>query len=83
MALCPGVTETGFFEASRMKRPPARTWQTPEQVVDVALRALKRGQASVISVWPNFLLVETERLVPRTFVLRVAGSILRSHTKKG
>src|SRR5437867_242994 len=25
MALCPGVTETGFFEASRMQKPPART----------------------------------------------------------
>src|ERR1700675_3193578 len=24
MALCPGVTETNFFEASRMQRPPAR-----------------------------------------------------------
>jgi len=83
MALCPGVTETGFFEASRMKRPPARTWQTPEQVVDVALRALKRGKASVVSGWSNFLLVETERLVPRTLILRAAGSILRSHTEKG
>jgi uncharacterized protein len=83
MALCPGVTETAFFEASRMKRPPARTWQTPEQVVDVALRALKRGKASVVSGWTNFLMVEAERLVPRTLVLRVAGSILRSHTEKG
>src|SRR6476659_5360419 len=34
MALCPGVTETGFFEASRMKRPPGRTVQTSEQVVE-------------------------------------------------
>jgi len=83
MALCPGVTETAFFEASRMKRPPARAVQTPEQVVDVAMRALKRGKASVISGWTNFLMVETERLVPRTFVLRAAGSILRSHTEKG
>src|SRR6266508_6067825 len=29
MALCPGVTETNFFEASRMERPPARISQTP------------------------------------------------------
>src|SRR6185503_15453700 len=53
MALCPGVTETGFFEASKMKRPPGRMVQTSEQVVDVALRALKRGKSSVISGWPN------------------------------
>ena len=25
MALCPGVTETGFFKASTMDKPPART----------------------------------------------------------
>lgn len=83
MALCPGVTDTNFFEASRMRRPPVRTSQTPEEVVDVALRAIKRGKASVISGWTNFLMVETERVVPRTFVLRAAGAVLRSHTEKG
>jgi short-subunit dehydrogenase len=83
MALCPGVTETNFFDASQMQRPPARTVQTPEEVVDVALRAVRRGQPSVISGWSNFFLVETERLVPRRFILRTAGAILRSHTERG
>jgi short-subunit dehydrogenase len=78
MALCPGVTETNFFAASRMQRPPARTSQTAEAVVDVALRALDRGKSSVISGWTNLFMVETERLVPRWLVLRIAGSILRS-----
>src|SRR3989442_14475888 len=41
MALCPGVTQTGFFEASQMDRPPARIVQTPDEVVDTALRAIK------------------------------------------
>jgi short-subunit dehydrogenase len=83
MALCPGVTETGFFEASRMKRPPARTSQTSEQVVDVALRALKRGKGSVISGWPNRIIVETERVAPRALILRVAGAIMRPYIEKG
>ena len=83
MALCPGVTETGFFAASRMQRPPARMVQTPEEVVDAALRALKRGKSSVISGWANFLMVETERAVPRTLVLRAAGAVLRNHIEKG
>src|SRR6266849_6859567 len=48
MALCPGVTETNFFEASRMQRPPARVSQSPEEVVDTALRALKRDKSPVI-----------------------------------
>jgi len=78
MALCPGVTETNFFEASRMERPPARVSQTAEEVVDTALRALKRGKSHVISGWANFLLTESERLIPRSFVLRTIGSIMRA-----
>ena len=83
MALCPGVTDTNFFEASRMQRPPARTSQTVDEVVDTALRALKRGKSSVVSGWLNFLMVEAERVVPRSLVLRAAGAVLRSHSKKG
>jgi short-subunit dehydrogenase len=83
MALCPGVTGTGFFEASRMKRPPARLVQTSEQVVDVALRAWKRGKASVISGWPNRITVESERLVPRALILRAVGAIMRPYVEKG
>jgi short-subunit dehydrogenase len=81
MALCPGVTDTNFFEASRMQRPPARASQTPDEVVDTALRGLKHGKSSVISGWTNFFLIETERLVPRSFILRAAGAVLRSHTE--
>jgi uncharacterized protein len=83
MALCPGVTDTNFFEASRMERPPARVSQTPEQVVDAALRALKRGKPSVISGWTNFFMIETERLVPRSMILRIAGAMLRAQAEKG
>lgn len=77
MALCPGVTETNFFDAAKIQKPPARVVQTPEAVVDTALRALARGKSSVISGWSNFMMVESERLVPRALVLRVAGMALR------
>ncbi len=77
MALCPGVTDTNFFKASRMERPPARVSQTPEQVVDTALRALKRGKSSVISGWTNRFMTESERVLPRSFVLRTMGAVMR------
>ena len=83
MALCPGVTETGFFVASRMQKPPARFSQSSEDVVETALRGLKRGQSSIISGWPNLVMIEMERIMPRSLVLRAAGAVLRSHTKKG
>jgi short-subunit dehydrogenase len=76
--LCPGVTETNFFEASRMDRPPMRSSQTPEDVVETALRGLARRKGSIVSGWSNWLMIETERLVPRALVVKVAGKALRS-----
>jgi short-subunit dehydrogenase len=78
MALCPGVTETNFFEVAGIDRPPMRTVQTPEEVVETALRALNRKKSLVISGWANWFVVEAERFVPRSAVVRVAGNALRS-----
>lgn len=78
MALCPGVTETNFFEAAGIDRPPMRTVQTPEEVVETALRGLGRKKAVVISGWTNWFTVEAERVVPRSVVTKVAGNALRS-----
>ena len=78
MALCPGVTETNFFEASGIHRPPMRTVQTPEEVVEAALRALPRKKSLVISGWANWFVVEAERFLPRSAVTKVAGKALRS-----
>ncbi|MGH9968508.1 MAG: SDR family NAD(P)-dependent oxidoreductase [Pyrinomonadaceae bacterium] len=77
MALCPGVTETNFFEAAKIEKPPMRVAQMPEDVVDAALRGLARGKGHVVSGWTNFLMIEAERLVPRSFVTRMAGRVLR------
>jgi short-subunit dehydrogenase len=82
MALCPGVTDTNFFAASRMERPPMRTIETPEEVVDTALRALRHRKPSVISGWTNWLAVEAERLVPRSVVTKIAGKALRSQLEE-
>ena len=77
MALCPGVTETNFFEAARSKKPPARAAQTPEDVVETALRGLDRRTGHIVSGWSNLLMVEAERFVPRSLVVRLAGSLMR------
>jgi short-subunit dehydrogenase len=78
MALCPGVTETNFFEAARGEKPPARISQTPEEVVDTALRGLAQGRSHIISGWTNFFMTQSERLAPRSFVIRLAGRMMRS-----
>jgi uncharacterized protein len=78
MALCPGVTETNFFEAAHGHKPPARSAQTPEEVVETALRGLLRQKSQIISGWTNLMMVEAERFTPRSFVLRMAGRMMRS-----
>jgi len=77
MALCPGVTETNFFEAARGQKPPARVAQTPEDVVETALRGLARGKSHIISGWSNRAMTEAERLAPRDLVTRLAGRMMR------
>jgi len=82
LALCPGVTDTNFFEAARGQKPPARVAQSPEDVVDTALRALARGKSHIISGWTNRAMTEAERLVPRSVVTRVAGRMMREEYDK-
>ena len=82
IALCPGVTDTNFFEAARGQRPPARVSQTPEEVVDAALRGLARGKSHVISGWTNFFMTQSERFVPRSVITRVAGRMMRAQQEK-
>ena len=77
MALCPGVTETNFFAAANTEKPPMRVSQTADQVVDTALKGLKRGKSHIVSGWTNYLMTESERLVPRSVVARIAGKALR------
>jgi short-subunit dehydrogenase len=77
MALCPGVTETNFFEAAKMDRPPMRGSQSPEEVVETAIRGLKRKKSVIISGWPNRLTVFAERFFPRFVVLKITGKVLR------
>lgn len=78
MALCPGVTDTNFFEAARGQKPPARVSQSSEEVVEAALRGLNHGKSHVVSGWTNFFMVESERLAPRSLITRVAGRMMRS-----
>jgi short-subunit dehydrogenase len=82
MALCPGVTETNFFDAANVDRPPMRIAETAEEVVETAVRGLKRHKGSIVSGWTNRLMVFSERFVPRFLIVRVAGKALRQRFDK-
>lgn len=77
LALCPGATETPFFDntgdqaAAGKKRDPA-------QVVHTAFEALDAGKPSVVDGAGNALAARVGvRLMPQRLVMAVAGAITR------
>ncbi|MCA9320907.1 MAG: SDR family oxidoreductase [Planctomycetes bacterium] len=75
-ALCPGVTDTEFFEAgdyamkSLIYRMPRAT---PESVARAGLDALARGRARVIPGWNNRALLALTKILPTSWVTAGAG----------
>jgi uncharacterized protein len=76
-ALCPGSTETEFFQVAGQRNQTRGGAETAEKVAHVGLAALAVGKSSVISGFTNWLGAETVRFVPRRAVARIAGGIFR------
>jgi short-subunit dehydrogenase len=73
-ALCPGSTSSEFFEAAgQPSNLGGRARETAEKVARVGLEAMAAGRPRVISGARNWLGVESQRLVPRRLVTRVAA----------
>ena len=72
LALCPGATSTEFFNVADTQDATPDNMETPEQVVQVGLRALEQGRPSVVSGRQNALLANMPRFFPRGAVVRLA-----------
>lgn len=77
IALCPGPTETAFFATTGQEFLTAGR-QTPQQVVDVAMRALDGRRPTVVSGMRNRLNSLGYRFLPRTTMIRLSGDLVRS-----
>ena len=82
LALCPGATETAFFDTAGEAASVGRR-RTPEQVVATALRALECGRSVAIDGLSNTLLTELPRFFPRRLIARVAGRSVRPQQGTG
>ncbi len=86
-ALCPGSTDTGFFDVAGDDAQVGRR-VAPERVVRAALRALDRRRSTVVTGGAaNWLLTNSPRLAPRQLVSRMAERTMRPakrsvHTEK-
>ena len=70
MALCPGVTRTGFQRIAGVDL--AGQVASPEAVAHFALRALRAQRRIAIHGARNKLIVQSERLTPRRIVVKMA-----------
>ena len=76
-ALCPGPTTTEFQEVARQPDRIFKSSETAEKVARVGLHALARGKSYVVSGAMNRLMLESERLAPRSLVVKMAARMMR------
>ena len=78
VTLCPGGTQTNFFQASHYgARKLPGGLQDPRQVVAEALKALDHGGGLVVPRLFNKFFLEVQRAVPRSWVPRLGARIFR------
>jgi len=81
-ALCPGSTESEFHAAAGQQQFTGKHRQeTAEKVARTGLRALAEGKSYAISGLGNYLGAQSQRLVPRGLVTRIAASMFRPAKK--
>ncbi|WP_197375735.1 SDR family NAD(P)-dependent oxidoreductase [Mycolicibacterium baixiangningiae] len=78
LTLCPGATETEFFDRTG-KSFMTRGRQTSAQVVDVALKALDRPFPTVVSGLQNRILALGYRIAPRPVLAMVSEQLMKAN----
>jgi short-subunit dehydrogenase len=81
-ALCPGPTDTNFFNVSGADPFRAKGMQTSEEVVETGLEGVRRGKQHVISGWQNYIGARLGNFVPNSVITRVIGNVLRPKVEK-
>src|SRR5271157_6288591 len=80
-ALCPGSTESEFHEVAGHPASTKRAQETAEKVARTGLKALAAGKSYVISGLGNYLGAQSQRIVPRRLVTRIAATMFRPGKK--
>ncbi len=82
LALCPGPTDTNFFNVAHAEAFKMKGMQTPEAVVETALSAVKSKKSKVVSGWTNYVGSVFGAFLPNSLVTRVVGKALRGKVEE-
>ncbi|MEK3789973.1 SDR family NAD(P)-dependent oxidoreductase [Paenibacillus sp. FSL K6-1230] len=77
LALCPGATETAFFDVVNAEEASVGRRDTPEHVVQVAMNALESGKSYAVPGGQNYMVAQLSRFLPRRSILSIVGGMLR------
>jgi short-subunit dehydrogenase len=77
LALCPGPTETKFFDVAGSNVSGGMRMRTCDQVVKTAFRALANRKSVAIDGLANATLAQLPRLMSRTGLTKVTGRVMR------
>ncbi|MEI5908796.1 SDR family oxidoreductase [Bacillus spongiae] len=78
-AICPGATNTNFFEAAGDKTPSVT--RTPKQVVQTALRGIENGKSFAVDGKKNYFLAQSSRLLSRKRVVKLSAKVSLKNLK--
>ena len=78
LALCPGPTDTEFFDVVGTNAFAVGKLEPPELVVERALAAVDRGKGTLVSGLVNLLLSECARFTPRAVVSSMSEKVMRA-----
>lgn len=76
--LCPGPTESQFFQRAGFDQPPVPGMgHSAEFVVVQALKGLARGRAVITTGWMNRLTTALSRRLPLSWQAKISGAVMR------
>ncbi len=82
LAVCPGATDTPFFERVGAEEASLGKKAPPRDVVLAALRAFDKNRSHVVCGTGNYLTAQLSRVFPRETVARITAGLMRPRTPR-
>jgi hypothetical protein len=81
LALCPGPTDTQFFDIAQAKEAAVGRLRSAEQVVVTGLNALEKGRDFAVDGLGNAISGFMARMLPASFTAKMAARVVRPRKK--